>query len=150
MPELLETTVDKFIFRVAKGRLYSKDGTWVLPEEGGQVRLGLTDFVQQRNGDVAFADIKPAGTRLAAGEELGTIETIKVIVSLYAPVGGAIALVNPALETAPEAINQDPYGEGWLAVIAPEELERAREALLDADAYFALMKAEAEEEVRKP
>jgi glycine cleavage system H protein len=148
MPEFLETTVDKFIFRVAKGRLYSKDGSWVLPE-GAEVRLGLTDFMQQRNGDVAFADVKPVGTRLAVGEELGTIETIKVIVSLYAPLAGTVALVNPALETAPEVINQDPYGEGWLAVMAPEELERARVTLLDAEAYFALTKAEAEEEVRK-
>jgi glycine cleavage system H protein len=150
MLELLETTVDKFIFRVAKDRLYSKDGIWVLPEDGDRVRLGLTDFIQQRNGDVAFADVKPAGTRLDAGSELGTIETIKVIVSLYSPVAGTVVDVNPALETTPEAINQDPYGEGWLAIMAAENLQATRRTLLDPQAYFTLMKSEAEEEVRKP
>ena len=64
MPEYLETTVDKFIFRVATDRLYSRDGVWVLePAEGGRVRLGLTDYLQQRNGDVAFVHLKPVGTR---------------------------------------------------------------------------------------
>jgi glycine cleavage system H protein len=150
MPELLETTVDKFVFRVAKDRLYSKDGIWVLPEPGARVRLGLTDFVQQRNGDVAFAEVKPAGTRLGVGDELASIETIKVVFSVSSPVAGTIVEANPALETAPEAINQDPYGAGWLAVVAADGFEAARAALLDPHAYFARMKAEAEEQAREP
>lgn len=150
MPEFLEATVDKFIFRVAKDRLYSKDGIWVLPEEDGRVRLGLTDFAQQRNGDVAFADAKPVGTALEVGDELATVETIKVIVSLYAPVAGTIVEVNPEMENAPEAINKDPYGAGWLAVMAAEAFETARGTLLDPQAYFTLMKSEAEAGVREP
>ena len=91
MPEYLETTVDKFIFRVATDRLYSPDGVWVFwvePEEDGRVRVGLTDYLQQLNGDVAFVHVKPVGTKLAAGDEFAEIETIKATVSLFSPVGG--------------------------------------------------------------
>ena len=150
MPELLETIVDKFIFRVAKDRLYSKDGIWVLAEEGDRVRVGLADFAQRRNGDVAFAEIKPAGTALEVGDELAVVETIKVVFSVSSPVAGTIIEVNPAMATAPEAINSDPYGEGWLAVVAASIFEETRASLLDPQAYFALMKSEAEEEARKP
>jgi len=150
MPDLLETTVDKFVFRVAKDRLYSKDGIWVLPEPDARVRLGLTDFVQQRNGDVAFAEVQPARTRLRVGDELASIETIKVVFSVSSPVAGTIVEVNPALETAPEAINADPYGAGWLAVVAADGSEEARAALLDPQTYLARVKAEAEEAALKP
>jgi len=146
MPEFLETTVDKFIFRVATDRRYSAEGIWVLDEGGGRVRVGLADFPQQRDGDVAFAEVKPPGTVLAAGDELGTMETIKVNVGIPSPVAGAIREVNPELETGPEVINKDPYGEGWLVVI---ETAGPGAALLDPPAYFALMKTQAEEEARK-
>jgi glycine cleavage system H protein len=112
--------------------------------------VGLSDFVQQRSGDIAFAEIKPVGTALVIGDEVTSIETIKVNVALSAPVNGTLIEVNPAMETAPEAINQDPYGAGWLAVIAPTDWETDRTQLLDAPAYFAVMKAEAEAEAGKP
>ncbi len=147
MPEYLQTTIDKFTFRVATDRLYTPEGLWVLAE-GAVVRVGLSDFLQQRSGDVAFAEIRPAGTLLAVGEELATIETIKVNIELAAPVAGKILDVNPALSEAPEAINQDPYGAGWLAVIAPAEWEAQRARLLEAQAYFKLMKGQAETEAK--
>ena len=85
MPDFLETTVDKFIFKVATDRLYSPDGVWVL-EEAGRLRLGVTDYQQQLNGDVAFAHLKPVGTSLAVGDEFAEVETIKATVSLASPV----------------------------------------------------------------
>lgn len=148
MTEFLETTVDKFVFRVATDRVYNDEGVWA-KEEGGRVRLGLSDFVQQRSGDVAFAEIKAAGTALAYGDEVAVIETIKVNVSFASPVAGIVVEVNPAMEDAPEAINQDPYGEGWLAVIEPSDWAADRPRLLDPQAYFTRMKAEAEEEAKK-
>jgi glycine cleavage system H protein len=148
MTEFLETTVDKFSFKVATDRYYSSEGLWA-QELGNRIRIGLTDFLQQRSGDVAFAEVKPDGTALAVGDEVATIETIKVNISLTSPVNGRIVEVNPAMETAPEAINQDPYGEGWLAVIEPADWKTARAALLDPHAYFALMKGQAEEEAKK-
>ena len=154
MPEVLETTVDKFVFRVAADRYYSREGVWASPLPQGEgrgvrVRVGVSDFLQQRSGDVAFAEVKPEGTVLAAGDEVAVIETIKVNISLTAPVSGKIVEVNPAMATAPEAINKDPYGEGWLAVIEPGDWETDRARLLDAQAYFTLMKRQAEEESNK-
>ena len=149
MPQYLEVTVDKFTFRVAAGRWYTREGVWALPE-ADRVRVGLSDFSQQRSGDIAFAEIKPIGTTLAAGDEVAAIETIKVNVILGSPINGNVIEVNPALEAAPEAINQDPYGAGWLAVIAAADWETDRSRLLDAAAYFEVVKREAEEETKKP
>ena len=154
MPEFLEVTVDKFTFKVATDRWYTREGLWAFPLPGGEglgvrVRLGLSDFLQQRSGDIAFAEIKPVGTVLAVGDEVAAIETIKVNVALSSPVSGRVIEVNPAMDTAPEAINQDPYGAGWLAVIAATDWGTDRSQLLDAAAYFEVVKRDAEEEMKK-
>jgi glycine cleavage system H protein len=146
--EFLETSVDKFIFRVATDRFYNSEGVWA-KEEDGRVRIGLSDFVQQRSGDVAFAEIKPAGTSLAFGDEVAVIETIKVDIAFMSPVTGKILEVNPAMAEAPEAINQDPFGEGWLVVIEPADWASDQIRLLDPQAYFVHMKGDAEEEAKK-
>ena len=148
MPEFLETTVDKFIFKVATDRYYSREGLWALAD-GNRIRIGLSDFLQQRSGDVAFAEVRPQDSTVSVGDEVATIETIKVNISLTSPVTGKVVEVNPAMSTAPEAINQDPYGEGWLSVIEATDWEADRAGLLDPQAYFMLMKDQAEEEAKK-
>lgn len=148
MPEYLETTVDKFTFKVATDRYYNDEGIWALAE-GNRIRIGMTDFLQQRSGDIAFAEVKPEGTTLEAGDEVAVIETIKVNVSLTSPVSGTVVEVNPAMELSPEVINQDPYGKGWLVVIEASDWPKDRARLLDPQAYFELMKGQAEEEARK-
>ncbi len=148
MTEYLETTVDKFIFRVATDRLYSPDGVWVLAE-GNRVRVGFTDYLQQLNGDVAFAHIKPVGSKLATGDEIAEIETIKATVSMLAPVSGTLVEANPDLELSPELINQDPYGKGWLAIIGADDWEADNAKLLDPQAYLSAMRSQAEEESKK-
>ena len=149
MPDYLETTIDKFTFKVAADRVYTREGVWALAE-GRRVRIGVTDFLQQRSGDIAFAEVKPTGTVLTAGDEVASIETIKVTVALGSPVCGSVVEVNPAMGTTPELINQDPYGEGWLAVIEAADWDSDHSRLLDAQAYFDVMQAEAEEEAKKP
>jgi len=148
MTEFLETTVDKFIFRVATDRYYNEEGVWA-KAEGERVRIGLSDFLQQSSGDVAFAEVEPEGTALKFGDEVAVIETIKVDVALSSPISGTVLQVNPAMEDAPEAINQDPYGGGWLALIEASDWEVERSKLLDPEAYFDHMKLEAEEEIKK-
>ena len=151
MPEYLETTVDKFIFRVATDRLYSKDGIWVLLEDSGKetrVRVGPTDYLQQRNGDVAFVHPKAPGTKLAAGDEFAEVETIKANLSLFSPVTGEIVEINSALEATPEMINQEPYGKGWVALINAADWKTDRDKLLGPQEYFTLMRSQAEEELR--
>jgi glycine cleavage system H protein len=148
MPDFLETTVDKFTFKVAIDRYYSADGVWALAD-GNRIRVGLSDFLQQRSGDVAFADPLPEGALLQVGDEFASIETIKVNLNLASPVSGKIVEVNPEMATAPEAINQDPYGAGWLVVIEAADWEADRAGLLDPPAYFAHMQVEAEREAKK-
>ena len=89
MSEYLETLVDKFIFIVANDLFYNPEGVWAKPE-GKHVRIGLSDFLQQRSGDVAFAEVKPPGTVVAVGDEVAVIETIKVNISLTSPVSGKV------------------------------------------------------------
>ena len=148
MTEFLETTVDKFIFKVATDRFYNSEGLWA-QADGNRIRIGLSDFLQQRSGDVAFAEIKPVGTALSIGDEVAVIETIKVNISLVSSVKGKVIEINPAMESTPEAINQDPYGAGWLVVIEASHWEADQAALLDPQAYFTLMKGQAEEEAKK-
>ncbi len=145
MPEYLETTVGKFTFTVAVDRLYTPGGVWA-QADGNLVRIGLSDFMQQRSGDIAFADVQPEGTVLAAGGEAATIETIKVNIDLNSPVAGSIVRVNPLMETAPEMINQDPYGEGWVCEIETVNWAADQKNLLAPAAYFSQMKQEAESE----
>ncbi len=148
MPEFLETTVDKFIFKVATDRFYNTEGVWA-KADGNRVYIGMSDFLQQSSGDVAFAEVKPVGTEIQAGDEAASIETIKVTISIKSPVSGQIIEVNPAMEDSPEIINQDPYSAGWLAVIEAYDWEADQANLLDPQAYFTKMKMEAEEAAKK-
>ena len=148
MTPFLETKVDKFTFRVDPTCHFNNEGVWVRTE-GNRARLGLSDFLQQRSGDIAFVEVKPAGTVLAFGDGFSSIETIKVDIALSSPVSGKVLLVNPVLETAPEVINQDPFGEGWLCEVEVSDWEKDQPRLLDASAYFEKMKREAEEEVER-
>ncbi|HIH88974.1 TPA: glycine cleavage system protein GcvH [Candidatus Bathyarchaeota archaeon] len=145
MSEYLELKADKFVFRAKNGLRYSRDEVWV-STEGKLVRVGITDFAQRRGGDIVFADITPAGTEVTSGGLLGSYETVKMVRDILSPLGGVIREVNPALESRPEVINSDPYGEGWIAVIEPATKP---EGLLSADEYFEQMKAKVAEELRK-
>lgn len=147
MADALVLTVDKFTFRIATDRFYTSEGMWVM-EEVGRLRVGLSDFLQQRSGDVAFAEVRPVGTALAAGDEMAVIETIKVNISLVTPITGQIGEVNAALSQAPEAINQDPYGAGWIAMLSPTHWPAERSRLLTPQAYFDQVKGQADEEAQ--
>ena len=146
--KLLELTVDKFIFRFPSGLLYSEDGLW-LRFEGNRVRIGLSDYLQQRSGDVTFAIPKERGTTVRAGDEVAVIETIKVNLSLLSPIAGKVLETNPALETTPELVNQDPYGKGWVSELEVEDREAAKRTLKTGPEYLSLAKLQAEAEVSR-
>ena len=146
--EYLETTVDKFIFRVKVGYLYSEAGVWAAYDPArGTARVGLSDFRQQASGDVAFVEMPAMGTQVATGGDLASIETIKVDLAVPAPFGGEVVAVNEGLGDTPELINQAPYGDGWLVELRPESWPVA--GLLDAPAYRTVMQAQAEAEAAK-
>ncbi len=144
---VLELNVDKFIFRFPKELFYSEAGIWVRREGGNQLRLGLSDFSQQRNGDIAFANLTEIGTELGIDDEIATIETVKVNVGLPSPVKGKVIEINPGLQDSPEWINQDPYGKGWMLLIEPAESSWPVAGTLDAGAYRDLARQQAEAEL---
>jgi glycine cleavage system H protein len=146
MSEYYETTADKFVFKVKKGILYSRDEVWVKPEADGSIRVGVTDFAQRRGGDIVFAEAQPTGTKLVSGGLLGSYETVKLVQDILSPIDGQITEVNSTIDSKPEVINRDPYGEGWVAVIKPAS---GLSGLLSAEDYFELMKVKVAEELKK-
>ena len=143
MAEFLETTYDKFIFTVKIGYLYTDDDYWV-DIRGAVATVGVTDYLQKSNGDLAFVEPAAVGKSVERGEELGEIETIKVTLNLISPVTGRVSEVNRELEAHPELVNSDPYGAGWICRIELADHEGARNGLLQAEAYMELMKGKIE------
>ena len=107
---------------------------WVAPA-GDKHRFGITDHAQAQLGDVIFLELPEVGTELKAGARFGTIESVKAASELYAPVGGTVSAVNAALSDAPEKVNSDPYGEGWIVEVTGASLEGTD--LMDQAAYEA-------------
>jgi glycine cleavage system H protein len=114
---------------------YTREHEWWRPADG---TVGITDFAQRSLGDVVYVELPPVGSRVEAGKPFGTVESVKSVSDLYAPVTGTVTAVNDALAAAPERVNQDPYGEGWLIRVAPDPGGPTME-LLSADAYRALV-----------
>ncbi|MDQ0188491.1 glycine cleavage system protein GcvH [Alicyclobacillus cycloheptanicus] len=115
---------------------YSKEHEWVRVE-GSKAYIGITDFAQDELGDIVFVELPAVGTQVTAGETFGTVESVKTVSDLFAPVSGKVVEVNQALEDAPEKVNQSPYEDGWMIVV---EMSNADElsALLDAQGYRAI------------
>jgi len=143
MAEFLETTFDKFIFKVKTGYLYTDDDYWV-DIRGTVATVGVTDYLQKSNGDVAFVEPAAVGKSVKKGEELGEIETIKVTLNLISPVSGRVSEVNQELEAHPELINNDPYGAGWICRIELADPQGEKVGFLEAEAYMELMKGKIE------
>ncbi|HEX3606506.1 MAG TPA: glycine cleavage system protein GcvH [Candidatus Dormibacteraeota bacterium] len=114
---------------------YSATHEWVETIDGG-VRIGITDFAQAQLGDVIFLELPEVGATLKAGERFGVVESVKAASDLFSPVGGRVAEVNGALGDAPEKVNADPYGAGWLMRL--EDVDETGAELLDEAAYAAL------------
>lgn len=121
--------------------LYSKDHEWVKVEDGKAV-VGITDFAQDQLGDVVFVEVPEAGAELGVGDGLTTIESVKAVSDVYSPLGGKIAQVNEELGDAPQLINEDPYGKGWIAVLKIADDEELK-GLLTAEEYKKFLSEEA-------
>ncbi|MGB7818211.1 MAG: glycine cleavage system protein GcvH [Ornithinibacter sp.] len=115
------------------GLRYTAEHEW-LRTEGDTVRIGITSFAQEALGDVVYVSLPSVGDAVTAGETCGEVESTKSVSDLYAPVSGEVTAVNPALDTTPELVNTDPYGDGWMYEMRPSDLG-AVDDLLDVDAY---------------
>ncbi len=117
---------------------YTKDHEWIkLLEDGSTALVGITDFAQSELGDIVFVELKAAGTKLKEHEVFGTVEAVKTVADLFAPVAGEILELNTQLDNA-EIVNQDPYNNGWLVKINVDNPVSVKE-LLDASAYRQLV-----------
>ncbi len=116
---------------------YTSDHEWVRLEDA-RVRIGITDYAQDALGDVVFVQLPEPGSKVEAGGSFSEVESTKSVSDIYAPVAGTVVEVNAELADAPQRLNEDPYGEGWICVIEPSD-PAAIEALLDAAAYTALI-----------
>jgi glycine cleavage system H protein len=124
---------------VPEDRRYTQDHEWALPEDG-RVRMGITDYAQDALGDVVFVQLPEVGAQVEAGGSLGEVESTKSVSDIYTPVSGVVVEVNSELADAPQRLNEDPYGEGWICLIEPSD-PSAVETLLDAAAYRQLTEA---------
>jgi len=116
---------------------YTKDHEWIRLE-GNIATIGITDYAQRELGDIVYVDVDTVGKTLEAGVVFGTVEAVKTVSDLFLPVAGTITELNPALTNAPESVNSDPYGEGWMirmTVANPADVD----ALLDAAAYTGML-----------
>jgi glycine cleavage system H protein len=116
---------------------YTAEHEWVQIGADGQARVGITVFAQDQLGDVVYVDLPKVGAKVTAMKPFGGVESVKAASDLFSPLTGTITAVNARLADAPELVNQDPYGEGWMVVIAPSEPAQI-DGLLDAAAYGKL------------
>ena len=116
---------------------YSTDHEWALAEDG-VVRIGITDYAQDALGDVVYVELPQVGDRVEQGEPFGEVESTKSVSELFAPVGGVVSEVNDDLAGAPQRLNEDPYGDGWICTVTFDDAAEL-EDLLDADGYRDLI-----------
>jgi glycine cleavage system H protein len=117
---------------------YTKEHEWVRLEEGNSFIVGITEYAQRELGDIVYVEVETIGKTMQAGEVFGTVEAVKTVSDLFLPVSGVVAELNPELANAPDLVNTDPYGKGWmikLTVTNPADVSK----LLDAAAYESLV-----------
>ena len=124
---------------VPDDRKYTQDHEWARTEDG-RIRVGITDFAQDALGDVVFVDLPEVGATVAAAASISEVESTKSVSDIYAPVSGTVVEVNSELGDAPQRLNEDPYGEGWICVIEPAD-GASLDTLIDAEGYRRLTEA---------
>lgn len=127
--------------QVPENLKYRNTHEWVQPLDDGTVRVGITDHAQDLLGDMVYVELPDVGRSVRAGEECGVVESVKAASDLYSPVSGAIVEVNETLARQPETANKDPYGEGWILRIKPDDPGELND-LMDAGAYRELIASE--------
>jgi glycine cleavage system H protein len=122
---------------IPEGLRYSSDHEWARVD-GGEVRIGITDYAQDALGDVVFVELPEVGAQVKKGDSFAEVESTKSVSEIYAPVTGTVTQVNSELGDNPERLNDDPYGEGWICVITVADQSEVSE-LLDGEGYRALI-----------
>lgn len=122
-------------YKVEEGLYYTKEHEWAEKLDDGSAAVGITDYAQSQLHDIVYVELPEEESEVEVGEVIGAVESVKAVSDMYAPIGGVIKEVNEDLLDAPEKINDDPYGEGWIAKIEPNNLEQDLSKLMDAETY---------------
>ena len=117
---------------IPEGLKYTKDHEWI-KVEGEEATIGITDFAQGELGDIVYVEIETEGEDLESGDVFGTVEAVKTVSDLFMPVSGKVIAINEELEGAPEIVNSDPYGKGWMIKVAISDMDSLSEALSPED-----------------
>ena len=117
---------------------YSEDHEWAAAE-GDTVRIGISDYAQDQLGDIVYVDLPQAGDTFSKGDEFGTVESVKAVSELFMPIAGEVVGVNADLEESPDLVNKDPYAQGWMVDIRPDDSSEI-ESLMDKTAYLDMLK----------
>ncbi|MFB1098250.1 glycine cleavage system protein GcvH [Terribacillus sp. 179-K 1B1 HS] len=118
---------------------YTEEHEWIKKEEGNQYRIGITDFAQDELGDIVFVELPSVGDELKADEPFGSVESVKTVSELYAPISGKVVAVNEDLDDSPEFVNESPYEKAWMIVVETDD-EAAYESLLSVEDYEGRIK----------
>jgi glycine cleavage system H protein len=127
-------------YDVPEGLMYTKEHEWA-KQEGGLVKVGITDYAAKTLNDVVYVTPPALDTEVAQAKSMGTVESIKAVSEIYSPVSGTVKRVNQQLDNHPELVNKSPYGDGWLVEVAPSDFGRESKSLLDAPSYAAYLAA---------
>jgi len=119
-------------YEVPEGLYYTKEFEWV-KVEGDKVRVGITDYAQKQLREIVYAELPSSGTTVKQNEPYGTVESVKAVSDLVAPISGTIEEVNADVQSKPETLNEDPYGKGWLLIIKPSNLQAELTNIMDFD-----------------
>jgi glycine cleavage system H protein len=117
---------------------YTAEHEWVRATDAGTLVFGITDYAQEALGDIVYVSLPGVGSRVDAGATCGEVESTKSVSDIYAPVGGSVVAVNTTLDSSPETVNADPYGDGWMVEISPDDAS-ALDTLLTAADYRAMV-----------
>ncbi len=127
-------------YHIPDDLMYTKEHEWA-KEEGGIVRIGVTDYAAKTLNDVVYVTSPKLNARVEQMKTMGSVESIKAVSEVYSPISGTVTRVNGELDSHPELVNKSPYGEGWLAEVKPSDFAAEKKALLDAKAYAAHLDA---------
>ena len=126
-------------YKVEEGIYYTKEHEWAKKLGDGKVAVGVDDYAQSQLHEIVFVELPEVDAEVAQGGALGAVESVKAVSDVYAPVGGKVVEVNEELLDSPELINDDPYGEGWIAKMEPSGLDADLAKLMDAEKYKAFL-----------
>jgi glycine cleavage system H protein len=120
-------------YEVPENLYYHKEYLWAKVEDG-KVKIGVSDFAQKQLNDIVYVELPSVGDTITQNEPFGTLESVKAVSDLIAPISGTVESVNEELESKPDLVNEDPYGEGWLLIVAPTNLDAELKAIMNFDA----------------